>query len=130
GPHLPQASHPLTAPHPPSASHPPTAPQSHVRAVTTPSTYLPYQPAVPPPPTRGYYPQAYPSTSSSVQNAHQTYPNFPVRVAVNPQMARSSTATTATATATAPAPSAHNAQNYNAYLMARYPPQPPFGPYQ
>lgn len=129
GPHLPTASHPSTAPHPPSASHPPTAQQPQVRAVTTPSPYLPYQPAVPPPPTRGYYPQAYPSTSSNVPNALQSYSNFPVRGAVNPQIpARPSTSTTATVTA--PAPSVQNMQNYNAYVLGRYPPQPPYGPFQ
>ncbi|KAJ8708919.1 hypothetical protein PYW07_013523 [Mythimna separata] len=76
--HLPAAAHPVSASHPPgiprppsvahslSVPHPPSAPHPHTvrAAAAAPAAYLPYQPAFPPPPTRGYYPQPYPSTSN------------------------------------------------------------------
>ncbi|KAJ8708917.1 hypothetical protein PYW07_013521 [Mythimna separata] len=128
--HLPAAAHPVSASHPPgiprppsvahslSVPHPPSAPHPHTvrAAAAAPAAYLPYQPAFPPPPTRGYYPQPYPSTSNHVPNIHQSYPNSP-RGAVTPQVpARPSTSTTA--------PPVQNAQMYNPYFAGRYPSQP------
>ncbi|XP_037299862.1 translation initiation factor IF-2 [Manduca sexta] len=113
-------SHEVVAPRFPSV--PSAAPSGYQcpAATAAPGSYVPYQPAVPPPAVRPFYAQPYPSTSNGTPNTNAAF-NPSARMGVPQTFTRPNVPGTATA-------NMNNMQNFNQYMYGQFPPQPPYYP--